>query len=264
MGAGEAYSSRATNEIRNEECQLNQIKTVIVTGASRGIGKAIALSFAKRHWNVVILASKSASDLEKTKQEIESHGAHCLSLLGDVSDPEFVSFVMEETKKRFSTVHCLVNNAGISYIGLITDMSNEDWNQILNTNLSSVFYFSRAVVPMMLQEQDGCIINISSVWGEIGASCEVAYSATKGGINAFTKALAKELAPSHIKVNAISCGAIHTSMNEWLSKEEEDALIDEIPAGRLGEPEEIAEFAYSLTESSYLTGQIIRMDGGWI
>ena len=161
---------------------MNQIKTVIVTGASRGIGKAIALSFAKRHWNVVILASKSASDLEKTKQEIESLGAHCLSLLGDVSNPQFVSFVMEETKKCFSTVHCLVNNAGISYIGLITDMSNEDWNQILNTNLSSVFYFSRAVVPMMLQEQDGCIINISSVWGEIGTSGEVAYSATKGGL----------------------------------------------------------------------------------
>ena len=238
---------------------------MIITGASRGIGKAIALSFAKRQWNVVILCSKSASDLKETELEIRSLGANCLTFLGDVGDPNFAPFVIQETKKQFSTIDCLVNNAGISYIGLLTDMTVEDWDRMLATNLSSVFYFCRAVVPSMVHEKSGCIINISSVWGEVGASCEVAYSATKGGMNSFTKALAKELAPSQIKVNAVSCGAIETSMNGWLSQEEETALVEEIPSGRLGQPEEIGELVYSLTTtSSYLTGQIIRIDGGWI
>ena len=243
---------------------MNTRKTVIVTGASRGIGKAIALAFAKRQWNVVILCKNRVDDLKETEVAIQSLGANCLSFIGDVGSPTFAPYVVQETKRHFSTIDCLVNNAGISYIGLLTDMSTKDWEQMLATNLSSVFYFCHAVVPSMVQEKSGCIFNISSVWGEVGASCEVAYSATKGGINAFTKALAKELAPSHISVNAISCGAIETSMNQWLSDEEEAALIDEIPSGRLGQPEEIGEFVYSLTSSSYLTGQVIRMDGGWI
>lgn len=244
---------------------MNQRKTAIVTGASRGIGKAIALEFARHQWNVVILSSKSAEELATTKQEIESLGSKCLMFLGDVSDKNFAPFIIQQTINQFSTIDCLVNNAGISQIGLLTDFSPEDWDRMIATNLSSVFYFSHAVLPHMIHEKSGCILNISSVWGEVGASCEVAYSASKGGMNAFTKALAKELAPSNIRVNAISCGAIHTSMNQWLSTEEENSLIEEIPMGRLGQPEEIATFAYTLaTSPSYLTGQIIRMDGGWI
>ena len=244
---------------------MNTKKTVIVTGASRGIGKAIALTFAKHNWNLVILSSKSEMELEETKKEIELLGSKCLTFIGDVGDKKFAPFVIQKTKEQFTTIDCLVNNAGISQIGLLTDCTMEDWDRMLSTNLSSIFYFSHAVLPHMIHEKSGCILNISSVWGEVGASCEVAYSTTKGGMNAFTKALAKELAPSNIRVNAISCGAIKTSMNQWLTKEEEEALVEEIPMGRLGQPEEIATFAYTLaTSPSYLTGQIIRMDGGWI
>ena len=244
---------------------MSQQKTVIVTGASRGIGKAISLEFARHHWNVVILSRRSEQELLATKQEIEKLGAKCLTFLGDVSDKTFAPFVIEQTYKHFFTIDCLINNAAISQIGVLTDFSPEDWDKMIATNLSSVFYFSHAVLPHMVHEKSGCILNISSVWGEVGASCEVTYSASKGGVNAFTKALAKELAPSNICVNAISCGAIETSMNQWLSKEEEEALTDEIPIGRLGKPEEIASFAYTLANSpSYLTGQVIRMDGGWI
>lgn len=244
---------------------MNHSKTVIVTGSSRGIGKAIALEFARHKWNTVILSSKSEQELLHTKKELEQLGSTCLALVGDVGDPTFISHVVTETKQIFGEIDCLINNAGISYVGLITDMTTEQWEKLLSVNLSSVFHFCREVVPSMVHQKSGQIINISSVWGEVGASCEVAYSATKGGVNALTKALAKELAPSHITVNAISCGAIQTSMNEWLSKEEECALQEEIPIGRMGQPEEIAKFAYSLaTSPSYLTGQIIRMDGGWI
>lgn len=240
-------------------------KTMIITGSSRGIGKAIALSFAKRGHNLVILSKNSSNELLQTKQEIENYGCQCLSLIGDVADPTFAERVIAETQNKFSSIDCLINNAGISHIGLMSDMTLEEWNTILQTNLSSIFYFSRLVVPHMVSKQQGSIINISSIWGEVGASCEVAYSATKGGMNAFTKALAKELAPSNIAVNAISCGAIATKMNEWLSDEETQTLIDEIPASRLGTPEEIGEIAYHLSEMTpYLTGQIIRVDGGLI
>lgn len=240
-------------------------KTAIITGSSRGIGRSIALSFSKRGYNLVVIGKNSKSELLSLKDEIENSGCDCLSFLGDVSDPDFAKHVVSETLQNFSNIDCLINNAGISHIGLMSDMTVEEWNTILQTNLSSVFYFSRLVVPHMVSKQRGSIINISSIWGEVGASCEVAYSATKGGINAFTKALAKELAPSNIAVNAISCGAIATQMNEWLSDEEMQTLIDEIPASRLGTPEEIGEIAYHLSEMTpYLTGQIIRVDGGLI
>lgn len=243
----------------------NTTKTAIVTGSSRGIGKAIALSFAKRGYNLVILSKNSLEELLQTKEEIKNYGCECLSFVGDVSDPEFAYHVITKTLQTFSTIDCLVNNAGISHIGLMTDLTLEQWNTILQTNLSSIFYFSRLVIPHMVQKQQGSIINISSIWGEVGASCEVAYSATKGGMNAFTKALAKELAPSKIAVNAISCGAIATKMNEWLSDDETQSLIEEIPANRLGTPEEIGELAYQLSNmTSYFTGQIVRIDGGLI
>lgn len=240
-------------------------KTIIVTGSSRGIGKAIAISFAKRGHNLVILCQNSQAELLQTKSELESYGCTCLTFVGNVADSNFAQSVISKTLQTFPTIDCLINNAGISHIGLMTDMTIEQWDTILQTNLSSIFYFSRLVVPHMVSNHQGSIINISSMWGEVGASCEVAYSTTKGGMNSFTKALAKELAPSNIAVNAISCGAIATKMNEWLSDEEAQALIDEIPANRFGTPEEIGELAYHLSEMTpYLTGQIIRVDGGLI
>ena len=165
----------------------------------------------------------------------------------------------------FGGVDVLVNNAGISYIGLLQDMTPADWERMLRTNLTSVFNCCKLAVPYMISQKQGKIVNISSVWGVVGASCETAYSATKGGINALTKALAKELAPSNIQVNAIACGAIDTEMNQWMDEDDLIALVDEIPSGRLGRAEEVADLAYHLGyKESYLTGQIIGLDGGWI
>lgn len=240
-------------------------KTVLITGASRGIGKAIAIKYAKKGYNVVINCVKSNELLDKVKKEIEGYQTSCLAFVGDVGDYDTCVLMFEEIKKNFGTLDIVVNNAGISYIGLLTDMSIEDWNRIVQNNLTSVFNCCRLAIPDMVQQKKGKIINISSVWGNVGASCEVAYSATKGGVNAFTKALAKELAPSNIQVNAVACGAIDTEMNHFLADDELLALTEEIPAGRLGRAEEVADFVYSLThKNNYLTGQVVTLDGGWI
>ena len=159
----------------------------------------------------------------------------------------------------------LVNNAGISHFGLLSDMSDEEWQTVMDTNLSSAFYCCREAIPYMISKKQGRIINISSMWGVAGASCEAAYSASKAGLNGLTQSLAKELAPSNIQVNAIACGVIDTEMNARLNEEEQNALKEEIPAGRFGTPEEVAKLALLLAEApAYLTGQIIRMDGGLI
>lgn len=240
-------------------------KTVLVTGASRGIGKAIAVKFAKKNYNIVINCIRSEERLMQTKKDIESYQVPCLAFMGDVGDSEQCKTLFEQIKKQFGTLDVLVNNAGISYIGLLQDMKSEDWDRIVRTNLTSVFNLCKLAIPGMVAQHYGKIINISSVWGNVGASCEVAYSATKGGINAFTKALAKELAPSGIQVNAVACGAIDTEMNHFLEEEELISLVDEIPAGRLGQAEEVADLVYHLGyKNSYLTGQIIGLDGGWI
>lgn len=239
-------------------------KTVLVTGASRGIGKAIAVKFAKKNYNVVINCVHSEERLMQTKREIESYQVPCLAYLGDMGDMEQCRRLFAQIKKQFNTLDVLVNNAGISYIGLLQDMTSEDWDRVIRTNLTSVFNLSKLAIPDMVAQKYGKIINISSVWGNVGASCEVAYSATKGGINAFTKALAKELAPSNIQVNAVACGAIDTEMNQFLKEDELIALIDDIPTGRLGKAEEVADLVYHLGyKNSYLTGQVIGLDGGW-
>lgn len=239
-------------------------KTVLVTGASRGIGKAIAVKFAKKNYNVVINCVRSEDRLLQTKKEIESYQVPCLAFLGDMGDMQQCQALFEKIKKQFGTVDVLVNNAGISYIGLLQDMTSEDWDKVIRTNLTSVFNCSKLAIPDMVAQKYGKIINISSVWGNVGASCEVAYSATKGGINAFTKALAKELAPSNIQVNAVACGAIATEMNQFLEEDELISLVEEIPTGRLGRAEEVADLVYHLGyKNAYLTGQIIGLDGGW-
>ena len=240
-------------------------KVVLVTGASRGIGKAIAVKFAKKGYNVIINCAHREQELMQTKKEIESYQVTCAAFLGDMGDMAVCEQLFSMIRKQFGSLDVLVNNAGIDYIGLLQDMSSEDWDRILRTNLTSVFNCCKLAIPLMLPAGHGKIINISSVWGCAGASCEVAYSATKGGVNAFTKALAKELAPSNIQVNAVACGAIDTDMNHFLEKEELEALKEEIPAGRLAKPEEVAQLLLQLARSdSYLTGQIIGFDGGWI
>lgn len=240
--------------------------TVLITGASRGIGRAIATAFAKNGYQLVITCSKSEQELLSLAKELQTlYHVDILISIGNIADYQYVTSLFKEIQHRFGGIDILINNAGISYVGLLTDMSIADWNQIIHTNLTSIFSTSKLAIPYMLQKKAGKIINISSVWGTVGASCEVAYSASKGGMNSFTKALAKELAPSNIQVNAIACGCIDTQMNACFSQEEQDALVEEIPAGRFGTPEEVAAFVLDLAEKhSYLTGQIITLDGGWI
>lgn len=240
-------------------------KTIVITGASRGIGKAIALALAGKDINIVINCIKNKAELEKVHDEIITKGASCEMYIGDMSDFNTVKKMFSIIHEKFGYPDVLINNAGISVVGLFQDMKPDEWNQIMHTNLNSLYNCCHFAVNDMIHEHRGKIINISSVWGVCGASCEVAYSASKGAVNALTKALAKELAPSNIQVNAIACGAIETSMNAHLSAEETDALIEEIPAGRLGQPEDVAELVYSLVYGTpYLTGQIIQLDGGWI
>jgi 3-oxoacyl-[acyl-carrier protein] reductase len=240
-------------------------KNVLITGSSRGIGQAAALAFAGGQYRIALNCIHNLELLNETAEKIRSLGSECDIFQADVSSYTQTEAMFSKIEERFGHVDILINNAGISTIGLFQDMSYEQWQKILNTNLTSVFNCCHFAIPHMVRQQCGRIINISSVWGVTGASCEAAYSATKGGINALTRALAKELAPSSISVNAIACGAIDTDMNAFLSQEEREMLIEEIPAGRLGTPSEVGELALSLCEgSSYLTGQIIQLDGGWI
>ena len=236
---------------------------ILITGASRGIGRAVAIEFAKNNHNIIICAKSDLEGLQNTKRLVENEGVSCYIGLCDVTNEDSVKEFISDSAKAIGKTDILINNAGISYIGLLQDMSLEDWNKVLNTNLTSAFLMSKYVIPEMLKKQSGHIINISSVWGNIGASMEVAYSASKGGINSFTKALAKELAPSNISVNAISPGFIDTDMNKVFEKDELDAIFEEIPMGRAGSPSEVAKLIYKIATSDYITGQIITIDGGW-
>lgn len=239
-------------------------KIACITGSSRGIGKAIALCFAKEGYDIVLNCRNSVSQMNKLKLEIETtYSVRCLSVCADVSNPEQVTQMFQTISSEFGEIDVLICNAGISFFGLISDMTPMEWQNVINTNLSSAFYCCKQVIPSMVAKKSGRILMISSIWGNCGASYEAAYSAAKGGLNTFTKALAKELAPSNIPVNAISCGVIDTEMNAHLSDEEMQALIDEIPACRLGTPEEVGRMALLLSQApEYLTGQIITMDGG--
>ena len=240
-------------------------KSVLVTGSSRGIGKAIAVKFAKKGYDVIINCAHNEEELLKTKAEIDTYQVSCHAFLGDIGDYDTAQELFRQIKKHYGHIDVLINNAGIAYLGLFTDMTPEDWSKVITTNLTSVYNCCSLAIPDMVQNKSGKIINISSVWGNAGASCEVAYSASKGGMNSFTKALAKELAPSNIQVNAIACGAIDTEMNRFLADDELMNLIEEIPANRLGRAEEVADLAYHLAyKNEYLTGQIIGLDGGWI
>lgn len=240
-------------------------KTAIITGASHGIGKACTLELAKHFDTLVINACHSSNALEELKHTLEKQGVNCLSYLGDIGDYAFVESMMQEVTTQYSNIDLLINNAGISYVGLLSDMTINQWNDVVTTNLTSVFNCCKNIIPYFVSKKSGHIINISSIWGMSGASCEVAYSATKGGVNSFTKALSKELAPSNIQVNAIACGAIDTRMNNCFSKEEMEAFCEEIPAGRMGTPQEVAQFVWQLYNSpSYLTGEVIKLDGGYL
>ena len=237
-------------------------KNALITGASRGIGEAIARKLALEGYNLILVCHNNIEKMTALADELKaaySVSVDCYN--GDIGDSSFVRQIF----KDMTSLDVLVNNAGIAYIGLLQDMTDDDWRKVMATNLDSVFYTSREAIKLMLPKKSGRIINISSMWGTVGASMEVAYSASKGGMNTFTKALAKELAPSGIAVNAITCGVIETDMNKCFSDEENQAIKDEIPIGRFADPSEVAEVVATLvTTTPYVTGQIIGLDGGYI
>lgn len=237
-------------------------KKALVTGASRGIGAAIADMLAKEGYDLVITCKNSKESLERQAGQLRGdYGICCEAVLCDASDPQQV----EALFGRIGEINVLVNNAAVSHVGLLTDMSVEKWREVLDTNLSSLFYTCKGALPGMVRRKEGKIINISSVWGAVGASMEVAYSASKGGVNSFTRALAKELAPSNIQVNAAAFGVIDTQMNQCFSQEEREALVEEIPADRMGTAAEAARLVRQILHMpDYFTGQVITMDGGWI
>lgn len=239
---------------------------VLITGSSRGIGMSTALLFAENHYHVFLNCKSSANELEKVKGIIDSmEGGSCEIVMGDTANPKDVQRMFKQIEKSCGRLDILVNNAGVAHIGLLSDMSNEEWDRVIQTNLSSVFYCCRAAIPAMVSEKRGKIINISSMWGISGASCEAAYSASKSGVNGLTRALAKELAPSNIQVNAIACGVIDTVMNGQLDEEERKALEYEIPMGRFGSPDEVAKVIWDLANApEYMTGQVIGVDGGYL
>ncbi|MEG0919679.1 MAG: SDR family NAD(P)-dependent oxidoreductase [Anaerovoracaceae bacterium] len=239
-------------------------KTVIVTGAAKGVGREIALAFARKGYNVAITTLKSKEQLLKTKKDIEEVGVKCLSYICDGGDFAKVLETYEDIIQRLGKVDVLVNNGGISYVGLLTDMAYEDFDYVIKNNLYSVFNWSKCVTADMVSRKEGKILNVSSVWGEHGASCEVAYSASKAGINGFTKALGKELGPSNVQVNGFALGIIDTEMNDCLDYYEKKNLETEIPMGRFGTPWEIGEIICDFAQGKeYITGQIIGINGGF-
>ncbi|MGI6006428.1 MAG: elongation factor P 5-aminopentanone reductase [Ruminococcus sp.] len=241
-------------------------KTVLITGASRGIGEACARLFARNGYRMILNCHNNSTRLKELKENLENEfSIQCMISAGNAGDESYVERLFQETEAFCGSLDILINNAGIAHMGLLQDMTLAEWNRVINTNLTSQFLCCRKAIPLMLKEHSGSIVNISSVWGIHGAACEAAYSASKGGVNAFTRALARELAPSHIRVNAVAFGAVDTDMNSMLSREEKQALCDEIPLERMGTPEEGAEFVYDVAVNHpYLTAQVLTLDGGWI
>ena len=240
------------------------MSTILITGASHGVGRAFAVACAQsgRFSKIILNGGSDTAALEDTARRVSAAGdLVCLADTGDVSDLSYVRSLRE----RFGAVDTLVNNAGISRVGLLTDMSPEEWDRVMKVNVTSLYNTCHTYVPDMVSRGGGQILNVSSVWGLCGASCEVAYSASKGAVNAFTKALAKELAPSHIRVNAIALGIIGTRMNAHLSEKETAEIRDQIPAGYIASPEEAAQAMLRLLDMpEYFNGEIVRFDGCWI
>lgn len=238
-------------------------KIIIVTGASRGIGKEIAKTLAKEGHTVIANYNKSEKEAQKLKEELKKENKEIEIYKADISKEEEIKKMVEYTIKKYKKIDILINNAGIDKIQLSTEVTKKDWDEIINTNLYGTFYITQQVTKNMIQNKKGKIINISSIWGQIGASMEVVYSISKAGVDGLTKALAKELGPSGIQVNSIAPGFIKTEMNAEYNKKELEEIKDEIPLQKLGECEDIARCIKWLIEDKYVTGQIIAINGGW-
>ena len=239
-------------------------KVVIITGASRGIGREIAKSLAKKGLKVIANYNKSEEAAKDLKKELEQEKIEIDIVKADVSKREEAKKLAKYALDKYGKIDILINNAGISEYKLFTDETDEDWNKIINTNLYSAFAMSQEVIPNMVHNKNGLIINMSSAWGVVGGSLEVIYSVSKAGMDGLTKALAKELGPSNIRVNSIAPGMIYTKMNAKFTDEEIEEIKEEIPLGTIGEPEDISKCVEWLIEDKYTTGQVISINGGWI
>ncbi len=240
------------------------MKTVIVTGGAKGIGRAIAFEYANSGYNVIINYKTSEKEANLIKEELIKQGKSVEIYKADLCKKEEVENMIKFVEKKYKTIDVLINNAGISQIKPFADIEEDDWDNMINNNLKTVYLVTKSVINNMINQKNGSIVNISSIWGLTGASCEVHYSAAKAAIIGMTKALAKEMALSNINVNAIAPGLIKTDMNSELKKEELEEIEEDIPLKRMGTPEEIAKVVKWLSETKYITGQVIRIDGGWL
>ena len=241
-------------------------KIALITGGSRGIGAACVRAFAEDGYAVVFLYKSSRDKADALVQSLRSEGRDVSAYQCDVSDPAQVKAVVGDILRTYRRIDALVNCAGIAHIGLFTDMTEEEWDHLFAVNVRSAFFVTKAVLPGMISQQRGAIVNVSSMWGEVGASCEVAYSATKAAMIGLTKALAKEVGPSGVRVNCVTPGVIDTDMNAQLADEDRASLADETPLGRIGKAEEVAQTILFLCSdgASFITGQILGVSGGLV
>jgi len=240
------------------------MKTVLITGASRGIGKCIAENLAKDGYTVIANYNKSKQQALKLQNDLKEQGYNIEIVKADVSKKIEVKNMIEYINNKYGNIDILINNAGIAKLQMFCDVTDEDWDEMINTNLKSAFYCTQMVLPGMVNKKKGCIINISSIWGQVGASCEAVYAVSKAGIDAMTKSLAKELGPSNIRVNSIAPGVIDTDMNSKIDDEIKKQIKNETPLGKIGKPIDVYKCAKWLIEDEFTTGQIVSVNGGYV
>ena len=239
-------------------------KVVIVTGASRGIGRDIATTLAKKGYIVIANYNKSENKAIELQQNLEKENINIDIFKADVSNRDEVKKLVQFVINKYKKIDCVINNAGIDQVKMFLDITDADWNNMISNNLNSVFYMCQEVLPYMIHEKNGVIINISSIWGVTGASCESHYAVSKAGVDALTKSLAKEMGPSNIRINSIAPGFIDTEMNNNLNDEEKQEIKQEIPLQKIGKVEDVSRTVEWIIEDEYITGQVISVNGGWL
>ena len=242
------------------------MSTVLITGASRGIGRAAALLFGKNGWNVAVNYRANEAAAQSLKEELEAMGVKCLPVQADVADAVQVRRMISMVEYTFGGIDVLVNNAGIAQQKLFTQLTEEDWDRMFDVHVKGTFHCTQAVLPLMIGARKGSIVNVSSMWGQVGGACEVHYSAAKAAVIGMTKALAKELGLSGIRVNCVAPGVIDTEMNGMLDEDTMEALKEQTPLGTIGTPEQVAKAIWFLAceDSSFITGQVLSPNGGFV